>query len=143
MKILKILKIKKKLCIIYNYYYSDKPFLEWNDLDWERWINSPIVLKRIKKTPFIISKSPLSTVYEEKYGFNSFTVNDLMNLCYKKELEILNCIDLSLTNNFFHKKSEWDDWDVNYYQLPGNNKVINERNIYDFEKVFFNIYLVL
>lgn len=141
---MKILKIKKKLCIInYYYYYSDKPFLEWNDLDWERWINSPIVLKRIKKTPFIISKSPLSTVYEEKYGFNSFTVNDLMNLCYKKELEILNCIDLSLTNNFFHKKSEWDDWDVNYYQLPGNNKVINERNIYDFEKVFFNIYLVL
>lgn len=139
---MKILKIKKKLCTIY-YYYSDKPFLEWNDLDWERWINSPIVLKRIKKTPFIISKSPLSTVYEEKYGFNSFTVNDLMNLCYKKELEILNCIDLSLTNNFFHKKSEWDDWDVNYYQLPGNNKVINERNIYDFEKVFFNIYLVL
>lgn len=141
---MKILKIKKKLCIIYYYYYySDKTFLEWNDLDWERWINSPIVLKRIKKTPFIISKSPLSTVYEEKYGFNSFTVNDLMNLCYKKELEILNCIDLSLTNNFFHKKSEWDDWDVNYYQLPGNNKVINERNINDFEKVFFNIYLVL
>lgn len=140
---MKILKIKKKLCIVNYYYYSDKPFLEWNDLDWERWINSPIVLKRIKKTPFIISKSPLSTVYEEKYGFNSFTVNDLMNLCYKKELEILNCIDLSLTNNFFHKKSEWDDWDVNYYQLPGNNKVINERNIYDFEKVFFNIYLVL
>lgn len=52
-----------KYIITINGYREDKPLINWNKAQWERWINAPQLSKPIANTPFIIIKAPLSTRY--------------------------------------------------------------------------------
>ena len=94
----------------------------------------------IPRTPFLLLKAPVSTLYEEKFGGdrNMFTVGMYCGRMMARSIRVGLVIDAtaldieefeplpSTTNKtskfdkrirYFHNQNEWDEYDVEYHRL--------------------------
>ncbi len=115
--------------------------LKWSEEKWARWSQMPrLSLTPIPKTKFLLLKSPMSTVYEEKYGDrNVFTVPMyVQRLIAKKSIAVglaVDCAALDLhcfdpdsktdTKYYIHNPNEWDDFDIDYCQIANDKPAPN------------------
>jgi len=72
-----------------------KPLLQWSQEEFQRWGSIPrLSLVPVPRTKFLFLKSPLSTVYEEKYGDrNVFTVSMYVQRLIAKSMDVGMVID--------------------------------------------------
>lgn len=133
-----------------------KQLLQWSVEDYQRWSSMPrLSLVAVPRTKFLFLKTPLSTVYEEKYGDrNVFTVSMYVHRLIAKNIDVGLVIDCSaldswcemkdrnelettapsVGNNhdsdgwYFYNYEDWDDFGIEFIKLgvSSDGKVSSE-----------------
>ena len=117
-----------------------KPLLQWSQEEFHRWGSMPrLSLVPVPRTKFLFLKSPLSTVYEEKYGDrNVFTVSMYVQRLIAKSMDlglVIDCtsLDSQLMASLGSKQGENDT------ETVGNqdNDLKDKSGYYDSNQWYF------